>query len=417
MSRRRTRGPSSSTRAVRSGATDRGRVVSDRFQRAIVAGVASFALAVAASSGALAAPRATPEPVKPDRAVVDVATYNLYLGADLNPLFTAGSLPDLIGRAGAVYAAMEATDFTERADAIAALIAKERPDVVGLQEVALWETAVGPIGGAPPSDYTVTYDFLELLLDELAARGVHYEEVATNRNFVGTLPISLAGDPALGFPDSRWARFTQNDVIVVRSGLPARHLSVDETSVVEAAYEADLTIPSGLAGVPDYVVPRGWSSVDVTAKGFTFRFFNTHLEAFDWDVRAAQAEELAGRVGDSPHPAVVVGDINSRAPYCTDVNTVAFQTLLDAGLVEAWEVVYPKGKHRCGGFTSGQAADLLNAESLLDHRIDVIMFDPDALTAIRTEVIGDEQRDRSEPSGFWPSDHAGSVATLRTVRP
>jgi endonuclease/exonuclease/phosphatase family metal-dependent hydrolase len=388
-----------------------------RFQRAVVAAVASLALAVAASSGAVAAPKAKPEPAEPARAIVDVATYNLYLGADLNPLFGAPSFPELVRRAGQVHAAVEATDFTERAGAIAAQIAKERPDVVGLQEVALWETAVGPVGGSPPADFSVAYDFLELLLDELAARGVPYEEVATNRNFVGTLPISLAGDPALGYPDSRWARFTQNDVIVVRSGLPARHLLVDEASVVEANYDADLTIPSGVAGVPPYVVPRGWSSVDVTVKGFTFRFFNTHLEAFDWDVRAEQAEELAAWIGASPHPAVVVGDINSRAPYCTDHNTVAFQTLLNAGLVEAWAVVHPQGKRRCAGFTSGQAADLLNAESRLDHRIDVVMFDPTALTAIRTEVIGDEQRDRSEPSGFWPSDHAGSVATLKTVRP
>lgn len=388
-----------------------------RFQRVVVAGVASFALAVAASSGAVASPEAKPGPMKPDRAIVDVATYNLYLGADLNPLFRAGSFGELVGLAGQVYAAVEATDFTERAGAIAALIAKERPDVVGLQEVALWETGVGPVGGAPPTEYTVTYDFLELLLDELAARGVPYEAVATNRNFVGTLPISLAGDPALGFPDSQWARFTQNDVIVVRSGLPERHLSVDEASVVEANYATDLTIPSNVPGVPPYLVPRGWSSVDVTVKGFTFRFFNTHLEAFDWDVRAEQAEELAGRVEASPYPAVVVGDVNSRPPSCTDFNTVAFQTLLDAGLVEAWDVVYPEGKRRCTGFTSGQAADLLNAESRLDHRIDVVMFDPSALTAIRTSVIGDEQRDRSEPSGFWPSDHAGSVATLKTVRP
>jgi hypothetical protein len=44
------------------------------------------------------------------------------------------------------------------------------------------------------------------------------------------------------------------------------------------------------------------------------------------------------------------------------------------------------------------------------------MLDPDHLTAIRTEVIGHEQRDRSSPSGFWPPDHAGNVASL-TVRP
>jgi endonuclease/exonuclease/phosphatase family metal-dependent hydrolase len=186
---------------------------------------------------------------------------------------------------------------------------------------------------------------------------------------------------------------------------------------MEANFAEELVIPSGVPGVPPFEVPRGWSSIDVTVKGFTFRFFNTHFEAFDWAVRNVQAEELAEVIEASPYPPVVVGDINSRPPYCTEYNTVAFQTLLDTGLLEVWPVVYPKGKRWCGGFTSGQAADLLNAESELDHRIDTIMFDADALTAIRTEVIGDEQRDRSTPTGFWPSDHAGSVATLRTVRP
>jgi endonuclease/exonuclease/phosphatase family metal-dependent hydrolase len=348
----------------------------------------------------------------PARANVDVATYNVYLGADLNPLFAQSSFPGLVGAAGEVYAAMEATDFTERAGAIADLIAQRRPDVVGLQEVALWELAPGTIQ-SPTAPFVPTYDFLELLLDELAARGVPYDAVATTDNFTGALPIDLAGD-APAFPGSTWARFTQRDVTVVRAGLPERHLSVDETSVQETNYAAEVTIPSGVAGVPDYRVPRGWSSVDVTVKGFTFRFFNTHLEAFSEAVRNLQAEELAAEIAASPYPPVVVGDINSRPPGCS-FNTVAFQTLLDAGLVEVWPVVHRRDP--CGGVTSGQAADLLNAESRLDHRIDVVMFDPDHLTAIRTEVIGDEQRDRSSPTGFWPSDHAGSVATLKTVRP
>jgi endonuclease/exonuclease/phosphatase family metal-dependent hydrolase len=385
--------------------------------RRLVAAVAGFTLALGLASGAVAAPKPKPE-VKPERAIVDVATYNLYLGADLNPLFSAANYFDLVARAGQVHAAMEATDFTERAGAIAALIAKERPDVVGLQEVALWETAPGNIA-TPTAPFTVEYDFLALLLDELAGRGVPYEEVATNTNFSGTLPISLAGGPP-NFPSSRWARFTDHDVILVRSGLPARHLSVDPASVEEHNFDAELVIPSGVAGVPPFEVPRGWSSVDVTVKGFTFRFFNTHLEAFNDPrevfgyYRNLQAAELAEVIEESPYPAVVVGDINSRPP-CDGFNTEAYEILIGVGLVEVWPQVHRKDP--CGGNTSGQAADLLNAESELDHRIDTIMFDPDALTAIRTEVIGDEQRDRSTPSGFWPSDHAGSVATLKTVRP
>ncbi|MFP5336621.1 MAG: endonuclease/exonuclease/phosphatase family protein [Actinomycetes bacterium] len=359
---------------------------------------AALALAAAPASGA------RPD----DRARVGVATYNVYLGADLNPLFGATTLPQLVARAGGVYAAMEATDFPERAEAIADAIVAEQPDVVGLQEVAHWATAPGTLL-APTAPFTTTYDFLDLLLDELAERGVPYREVATNANFTGTLPISLgAGGTAT------WASFTDRDVVVVRDDVPARHLAVDEASVQEETFAAVLTIPSGVPGLPPFAVPRGWSFVDVTAKGFTFRFVNTHLEAFSEAARNAQAGELAAEVAASPHPVVLVGDINSRPPGCS-TNTVAFQTLLDTGLVEVWPLAHPKDP--CGGFTSGQDADLLNEASTLDHRIDTVFVDPDALTALGAEVIGDEQADRSQPTGLWPSDHAGSVATLRTVRP
>jgi hypothetical protein len=62
--------------------------------------------------------------------------------------------------------------------------------------------------------------------------------------------------------------------------------------------------------------------------------------------------------------------------------------------------------------TSGQDDTLLNAESQLTHRIDVIFFDPRYFKAVHTTVLGEEQRDRTRPSGFWPSDHAGVSATL-----
>lgn len=376
-------------------------------QRHLPAVVAVTAcLAVGSATLAAAAPGRTGRP--DDRAAFEVASYNVYLGADLNPLFGASSYLDLVQRAGSVYAAMETTDFPERAEALADLIAKERVDVLGLQEVALWETAPGNLAtspAAPTGPFGVTYDFLDILLEELAERGVPYQAVATNENFTGTLPIAM----------DTWARFTDRDVILVRADVPSKHLSVDPSSVEEENFAAELVIPSGVPGVPVFAVPRGWSSVDVTVKGFTFRFFNTHLEAFGGDViRNAQAGQLAAEIEESPHPAVVVGDINSRPPGCS-TNTVAFQTLLGTGLVEVWPLVHPKDA--CGGWTSGQDADLLNDVSALDHRIDTIFLDPDALTALQAEVIGDEQGDRSEPSGFWPSDHAGSVAKLRTVRP
>jgi hypothetical protein len=162
---------------------------------AVVLGLASAPSAGAAADGAQR--RAGPP--------VTVASYNLYLGADLNPLFAATSIPDLVARAGGVYAAMERTDYRERSRAIARLIARERPDVVGLQEVALWQTA--PLTS---STWTTTYDFLQITLDALAARGAHYRVAAVNTNFTNAdlpFPIPISATTK--------AQFTDRDVILV----------------------------------------------------------------------------------------------------------------------------------------------------------------------------------------------------------
>lgn len=335
---------------------------------------------------------------------LDVATYNLYLGADLNPLFGASSLEDLVARAAGVYARVQQTDFPERSRTLARLIAHERPDVIGLQEVGLWETA--PLGGG---EFTTTYDFLATLQADLAAANVPYRAVATNRNFSSrdlglTIPISATTQAA----------YTDRDVILIRE-LPGRE-RLTATNPREELFETFVPVPLLGGTIP---VLRGFSSVDVNKGGLEFRFYNTHLEAFDGPdgpVKTAQAQELAADIDASPLPVVVVGDINSRPTDCGNINTQSYATLENSsgGLEEVWPIAQPRDP--CGGFTSGQDEDLLNAESTLDHRIDVIFYDPERFRARKTDVIGDEQRDRTPQSNLWPSDHAGSVATLRTVR-
>lgn len=319
---------------------------------------------------------------------VGVATYNVYLGAGLKPLFDAGSRGELVTRAGELYAAMEATDFRERAAALADLLAARAPEVVGLQEVARWER--GPAGG----DLTVRYDFLRLLLDELAARGTPYRTVAANDNFTGRMAVSATEE----------ARFTDRDVIVVRDGPPAS--SRPRTSrATSAAYGAQATLPSRIPGL-SFEVPRGWSSVDVTVRGGTFRFATTHLEAFGTpDVRAAQARELAAALAGSPHPVVLTGDFNSRP---TDASG-AYGILAGAGYTDAWTAA---GGDPDGGWTAGQSGSLL-AGNELSHRIDHVLYRPDGVRAVTAEVVGDREADRSAPTGFWPSDHAGVLAGLR----
>jgi endonuclease/exonuclease/phosphatase family metal-dependent hydrolase len=366
---------------------------------------------------------ASGSPVPAPAVTADVGVYNLYLGANLRPLFGATSVPDLIERAAAIYADMERTDFPQRAEAIAELIAEERPDVLGLNEVALWETAPWtfvqtPTGPLPvvTGPYTTTFEFEQILLDALAAAGEPYTVVAKNTNFTSAaIPIAIPISP------TQAGRFTDHDLILVRTAA-LEHMSVSNARSFN--FSADASFSVNLLGL-DVVVERGWSTVDITQRGRTFRFANTHLEAFgntplqdEW--RNLQAAELAADLEASPYPVVLVGDINSRPTLCRDVrqppqladqNVVAYGVLEDTGLREVWPLVHRREPCGPAGWTSGQDDSLL-APSTLDHRIDVV-FLSDEFTALQAETLGEEPGDRTEPSGFWPSDHAGSVAKIR----
>jgi hypothetical protein len=83
------------------------------------------------------------------------------------------------------------------------------------------------------------------------------------------------------------------------------------------------------------------------------------------------------------------------------------------GHVDAWVVVHgPEG-----GFTAGQT-ELLDTfpPTKLDHRIDDVLYQPRGVEAVAAEGIGEDLEDRT-PTGLWPSDHAGVVATLHLTRP
>jgi hypothetical protein len=319
-----------------------------------------------------------------------VATYNLYLGADLTPLFAASSPQELVQLAGRVYANVVRTDFPSRAEAIAKLLAANPPDIAGLQEVSLWET--GAIGGP----LSPSYDFLELLLAALARHGLSYRPVAVNTNF-SSAPTPINATTAV--------RLTDRDVIIARADLPAARLEVSNPE--SHNFATALVIPTAIPGL-SFTVPRGWSAVEVKVRGKSVRLVNTHLEAFSTPVRNQQARELAAALAGSPHPVVLVGDLNSTP----DDTVGAYGTFTIAGYADAWVVVHGPP----GGFTSGQTELLDNVPSKLDHRIDDVLYQPLGVTAVAAEVIGDELDDRT-PAGLWPSDHAGVVATLHLAHP
>ena len=323
-----------------------------------------------------------------DVAGIGVMSQNLYLGGPIlrlveDPLNCASDPLAPARCADEIYTQVVASDFPARAEAIADEIAHYRPALVGLQEV---------------STYTVnsadTIDFLALLLDALADRGLAYTAVSENVNFALELPATPDGGATLysvGYQDA--------DVVLA---LDSPDVTIGATE--EVRFEDDFLFPITLGDI-SVRLGRGYQTVEATVDDFSFTFVNTHLEIAELaPFRNAQAAVLQGAVGAIDGPVVLVGDLNSTpdesgaAPYA-----VLTETLTD---------VYDRPRLHARP-TCCQAPDLQNTASQLDKRIDFVLY-RGIDRVMGAETVLDKPRDRVESEGrlLWPSDHAGVLALL-----
>ncbi len=116
---------------------------------------------------------------------VRVMTRNVYLGADLSPGTSATTLQGLSNAAGQILNEVDANMFQVRAQGLAQEIRNQNPDLVGLQEAALWRDA--PCTDNPLA-FTATHvrpggDFLQLLLNQLNSGEQRYRLVVAEPEF------------------------------------------------------------------------------------------------------------------------------------------------------------------------------------------------------------------------------------------
>jgi endonuclease/exonuclease/phosphatase family metal-dependent hydrolase len=360
---------------------------------------------------------------------VTVMTRNIYLGADINrPVQAALAAQQAGGSPAQIVTALanatqvtrdivDRTDFPVRARLLAREIDRTEPDLIGLQEVALWRS--GPLQldqVGVPNATTVDYDYLQLLLDALARRGEHYRAVSVgdradveSPSFTGSLV-----DGTIDLATARDVRLTMRDVVLMRV---QRGLKVSDTG--NAIYAHNLAID--VAGVT-MRFDRGYQWVDVRAGSTRFRFINTHLESFSSDLAYAQAAELLGSATAPGRANVFVCDCNSD-PLNHSVKTDIGDTLPHSapydlitgtgGFTDEWLQWAPAEQ----GWTSG-LSELVNdpTPAGFDHRIDMV-FGRTArggpLHVDRGLVTGTRLCDRDRATGLWPSDHGGVVLRLR----
>ncbi len=348
--------------------------------------------------------------------VVNVMTRNLYLGADLAPAIVAPDLNSFVAANGQILREVTANDFPVRAKGLAHEILEQRPDLVGLQEVALWRTgppSLEPVITGIPTATTVRYDYLKELLGQLNKRKPQYEVVVSQNEFDFEAPADengVAGDgpnPAIANAEVN-GRLTMRDVILARRGAGV------QTANPNAGHFANL-LPVSILGA-QVPVTRGWVSTDAKVRGsHWFRFVNTHLEAFDPaalvpSFRAKQAAELVapGGPATSSLPVVLVGDLNSDDDTVSPGDRQAYETLVAAGMVER-STDEPLG---CCLNSSLLAVGAGGSVADFDHQVDHVMTRNPARVRLQSSAVTGLQ----PVNGFWDSDHAGLFSALRFAR-
>jgi endonuclease/exonuclease/phosphatase family metal-dependent hydrolase len=352
-------------------------------------------------------------------ATVKVMTRNLYLGADLSPGIQAQDLQQLVNGAGVILNQVDANNFPVRAKGLAREIRANQPDIVGLQEAALWRTEPCDKNPLPPSATTVRYDYVASLLRTVNKGKKLYRVGVIKPEFDFEVWANMDANESTAGPGCPMGseingRLTMRDAILVRNGVKVR-------SPRSGTFKTLLRVkPAGV----NVDVTRGWTSIDATVRGKKLHFVNTHLEAFDnspggnltnadktvgnGEIRQAQAKELvaAGGAARSKLPVVLLGDLNSDVK--TEVKKgdgLAYRALLDAKFVE-------RSTYKPLGCCLN--ADVLTTSggghrSDFDHKVDHVMTNaPKKVRLQRSAITG-----AAPVNGFWDSDHAGVLSVLR----
>jgi endonuclease/exonuclease/phosphatase family metal-dependent hydrolase len=379
-----------------------------RGRRAVLLVVAALVVLLAAASACTPGRSSTDAP-----ATVRVLTRNLYLGGDITrPVRaaqgkTGSAALTALGQADAeLRQVVEQTDFGARAGALAAEIVAGRPDLVALQEAALWRHGPLQLDHLGRLDATeVDLDFLAMLQGELKSRGAPYEVAATQDESDVEAPAFLGG------AGSRDLRLTMRDVVLVRAGS-----AVQVTGHGSGQY--DHRIDVDLGGVPFSFV-RGYVWADVTVGDRPLRFVGTQLESQSADVALAQAQELlAGPAAPGDRPVVIGCDCNSDPADssirggATVPKSAASALLTGGGLTDAWL----SAAQRSGTGATCCRDERLRSADGLDRRLDLVLArgtDATPLSAERVQLVGAEAADRDPGTGLWSSDHAGVLTELR----
>src|SRR6516165_1662581 len=218
---------------------------------------------------------------------VRVLTQNMYVGADFGLLRGATTPQQFLAAINAFYQNILATKPAERAAAMAAEIAKQRPDFVALHEA--WILSVGGI---------VQMDLLKSVVDDLKALGQPYDLVPG-----GTVTgEDIALPPSLGN-----IHLTDQDAILMRTDVVILHIGVQSQH-----FPTPIITPTPLPPPFNQIISHaGYVSIDAIIRGLPLRFVSVHLIPNPGTILAHTIELLQLAANTTTLPLVFGGDFNT----------------------------------------------------------------------------------------------------------
>ncbi len=342
----------------------------------------------------IAAQNGPAEPSLQGEGSLKVMTYNMYVGTEYAGV-TDPNLEVALQAATNMILDARASDPPGRAQAIARQIAATNPHLVSLQEVATWSA------GPTKDNLTVEFDYLQLLLDALAAQGVQYVPAASLTTWGATVPSTF------GFVRNTW-----RVVILARADLKPEDFSF--TNVQAATWTATLVVRlRALDGLPALCpvslrpsdltcrmpFPRGWVSADVTYRGKQFRFIGAHLDSASALLEVPQGLELLNGPANTTLPVVVAADLNADCSNPSDPTYPTCENFRNARFIDAWTAANP--------FEPGFTKFL----PVMTKRSDYVMVR--GRFGVQAAVLVGEEVGDMTLTGLWPSDHCGVVARLQ----
>ena len=377
-----------------------------------------------------------------------VMSRNIYLGADVGVALEL--IPNFPAAAQFMWDQVKKTDFTKRANKLAAEAALDKPALIGIQEATTWYCKKNLW-----SEKVAVFDFLTQFIKATQATETSYSLAsfdgvdAFNPGYsIAAIPyLTKVEDPDLFLSlfgsTSAACGFTIGDAILVRDDLKKNIVQVGNTEY-DATYSIVPTIMT---------IYRGYTWVDFKFNGSLVRVISTHLESI-WDENkvpnsALQAAQLIEDLKGAKMPLIVMGDFNAdprdpraesepnpglqpviseACPTSGIASCNAYKAMIDAGFTNASpDATDPRY------FTWGASALLNGPDS---NRIEVAkefgnqygftdrldyIFTKNVYATVSSKLIGNIYPDGSSiwdcgDEKCFASDHAGLVATIEIPR-